>query len=174
MAIRNLHYSFVSMHWIGAAQLKHSIKAVYGDGFDANHYLHRFFDQTYRLSVPEQKDLIAFYLNKFGVEILSLQTFSNDPIDDLQRVFDGFNVNARSAIQTLESLGNLHSVLIEEGRQLHLYFAATLILANREGIDILSNEDSVQRFIEEKCNLKSCWKLEITVPHLKVGIRIAA
>ena len=37
---------------INTRQLSESIRAVYGGGFDATHYLHRFFDLTYRLPEP--------------------------------------------------------------------------------------------------------------------------
>lgn len=34
-------------------QLKHSINAIYGNEFDSNTYLRRFFDQSYTLSMPD-------------------------------------------------------------------------------------------------------------------------
>jgi len=33
-------------------QMKESIKAVYGSGFDSARYLHRFFDRTYNFEEP--------------------------------------------------------------------------------------------------------------------------
>ena len=38
---------------INTLQLSESIRAVYGGGFDASHYLHRFFDLTYQLPAPD-------------------------------------------------------------------------------------------------------------------------
>lgn len=42
-------------------QLQHSIKAVYGEGFDANRYLYRFFRRTYTLKQPDLQQFITTY-----------------------------------------------------------------------------------------------------------------
>lgn len=41
------------------AQLQHAIRAIYGEGFDGQQYLHRFFDQEFTLPYPEH---LAFAL----------------------------------------------------------------------------------------------------------------
>ncbi len=40
-------------------QLQHSIKAVYGEGFDANRYLYRFFNRSFALAQPEMSKFIS-------------------------------------------------------------------------------------------------------------------
>lgn len=53
-------------------QLGHSIRAVYGQGLDANEYLRRFIDFDYLLP-PSKKTYIIYLLNKFSL----LDYFSN-------------------------------------------------------------------------------------------------
>jgi len=49
-------------------QLTHSIRAVYGNGFDAKKYLQRFIDLDYALKKPEREKYIQLQLNKLGIE----------------------------------------------------------------------------------------------------------
>jgi len=48
-------------------QLGHSIKAVYGEGFEANRYLKRFFDQEYNLPEPDLYKYSEFLFEKYGL-----------------------------------------------------------------------------------------------------------
>lgn len=45
-------------------QLGHSVAAVYGEKFDAERYLKRFFDQEYALPDPPRNDFIAILIEK--------------------------------------------------------------------------------------------------------------
>ncbi|EKO3514174.1 hypothetical protein SKP08_002712 [Vibrio fluvialis] len=56
--------SFVFVLATDTKQLQHSIKAVYGEGFDSSSYLSRFFDRTATLSAPTLKEYIAVELEK--------------------------------------------------------------------------------------------------------------
>jgi hypothetical protein len=49
-------------------QLAHTIRAIYGEGFDANGYLRRFIDFDYRLPRPTGKAFSEFLAEKFEVE----------------------------------------------------------------------------------------------------------
>lgn len=52
-------------------QLSHSIKAVYGNEFDANKYLKRFFDLEFSLPTPDfsgHRELVSYYLTIHGVD----------------------------------------------------------------------------------------------------------
>nr|WP_295886149.1 P-loop NTPase fold protein [uncultured Devosia sp.] len=46
-------------------QLKHSIRAVYGTGFDSERYLHRFFDLTYSLAEPQRNRFVLGLLESY-------------------------------------------------------------------------------------------------------------
>nr|WP_313404109.1 P-loop NTPase fold protein [Pseudomonas sp.] len=45
------------------SQLVHSIKAVYGDGFESRNYLRRFFDVVYAFSEPNMREWVLFNIN---------------------------------------------------------------------------------------------------------------
>ena len=61
-------------------QLAHSIKALYGSGFDATGYLRRFFDIDFRLPEPDRDQFIGTLLD--GIEIPK-------NVCDIVRVFFG-------------------------------------------------------------------------------------
>lgn len=48
---------------VNRSELGHSIKALYGDGFDAEGYLRRFFDVDFRLPEPERDAFITAMLD---------------------------------------------------------------------------------------------------------------
>nr|WP_279504657.1 P-loop NTPase fold protein [Aeromonas veronii] len=45
-------------------QLQHAIKVIYGDGFDAQNYLGRFFMRRFNLPLVSTKVFIEEYLSK--------------------------------------------------------------------------------------------------------------
>lgn len=49
-------------------QLTHSIKAVYGQDFDGQNYLKRFFDQTYTLFDPDRYSYSKYLFKLYGLE----------------------------------------------------------------------------------------------------------
>ena len=66
--------NFVFVIATDSKQLQHSIKAVYGNGFDANLYLSRFFDSSVTLPSPE--------LNKYLTVHFPTSVYSKYPIDE--------------------------------------------------------------------------------------------
>lgn len=55
-------------------QLKHSINAVYGNNFDGERYLKRFFNQEYVLAKPKNYELINFLFKKYAIAETKLFT----------------------------------------------------------------------------------------------------
>ena len=51
------------------AQLACSVKALYGESFDADGYLRRFFDIDYRLPSPDRAALVDAVLNSTGIHL---------------------------------------------------------------------------------------------------------
>ncbi len=62
-------------------QLQHSIRAVYGEGFDAKAYLRRFFDRTYRFDEPDLRSYAKhlFEIAKFDTGRIAMP-WGADPI----------------------------------------------------------------------------------------------
>lgn len=52
-------------------QLKHSVNAIYGSGFDSTTYLRRFFDQGYTLPLPDYVEFAKLLFQKFGSDLVN-------------------------------------------------------------------------------------------------------
>lgn len=52
-------------------QLKHSVNAIYGSGFDSNTYLRRFFDQSYTLSLPDYVEYAKLLFQRFDSDLVN-------------------------------------------------------------------------------------------------------
>lgn len=66
-------------------QLRHSVKAMYGQGMNAKGYLRRFVDLDYTLPDPEARVFAEFLFNKYGLGDFSIPTHqvgSSKPADD--------------------------------------------------------------------------------------------
>lgn len=90
-------------------QLQHSIKAVYGEGFDSASYLSRFFDNTLVLEAPKLEEYVKLklpeladdsdtneYTLRFIVELF--QYHKMDSLREIEKVFDTVSI-ARTANQ---------------------------------------------------------------------------
>lgn len=93
-------------------QLCHSIKAVYGDSFDASGYLGRFFDQEYTLPEPDNKRYSRYLLDRYKItkderlfSPLENKSNSKDHITDLFSLYaDGFKLPLRDQGQIVRRL----------------------------------------------------------------------
>lgn len=52
-------------------QLKHSVNAIYGSGFDSTTYLRRFFDQSYTLPLPDYVEFAKLLFQKFDPDLVN-------------------------------------------------------------------------------------------------------
>ena len=78
-------------------QLAHSIKALYGNDFDANGYLRRFFDVDFHLPDPDRKPLIRTMLNSVKI--------TGDICDLLEGFFVSPSVSLRQIGQVIYRIG---------------------------------------------------------------------
>lgn len=99
--------NFVFVLATDTEQLQHSIKAVYGEGFDSASYLSRFFDNTIVLEAPKLEEYVKLklpelandsdtdqYALKFIVELF--QYHKMDSLREIEKVFDTISI-ARTA-----------------------------------------------------------------------------
>ena len=89
-------------------QLQHAVKAVYGESFDAQTYLHRFFDTRYSLNESSLEDFIK---NKVDIALSSsgvLGTLESWPIVN----------NKETLTSLLTTLGNGFSLSLRDTEQL--------------------------------------------------------
>ncbi|ROV60174.1 hypothetical protein EGH82_10240 [Vibrio ponticus] len=98
--------NFVFVLATDTEQLQHSIKAVYGEGFDSASYLSRFFDNTIVLEAPKLEEYVKLklpeladnsdtneYALRFIVELF--QYHKMDSLREIEKVFDTVSI-ARS------------------------------------------------------------------------------
>ncbi|PSV98275.1 KAP family P-loop NTPase fold protein [Photobacterium iliopiscarium] len=90
-------------------QLQHAVKAVYGEGFNANMYLGRFFNSRYSLKSPNLENFLEVhsdasklsgdYLRDLNIEILPFNEDAKITLRNISIVLNAFKVSARTAIQ---------------------------------------------------------------------------
>jgi len=68
---------------IDRTQLHHSIRALYGSGFDAFGYLRRFIDLDYYLPEPKVGNYSSFLFKRFNIEELVLRRNTQNTRDEL-------------------------------------------------------------------------------------------
>ncbi|MBB1398461.1 P-loop NTPase fold protein [Pseudoalteromonas sp. SG44-8] len=95
-------------------QLQHTIKSIYGEGFDAKVYLGRFFNSRYSLKRPVLKDFLSVhsdttkfesaYLESKNIELLPCTETPEIALANISIVLDAFQVSARTAIQITERI----------------------------------------------------------------------
>lgn len=101
-------------------QLQHSIKVVYGQEFDAQHYLGRFFERRYTLMTPKMYDLLYIKLadklkNDYIFSTENLVPQPSTPLsftEACSNIFDAFEINPRESIKYFEKLCDI--ILIEK------------------------------------------------------------
>ncbi|KAA8727810.1 KAP family P-loop NTPase fold protein [Ewingella americana] len=134
------------------AQLQHSIKVVYGQGFDAQHYLGRFFDRRFILAAPKINKLLmqktaSNFINEFSIKTekltpkpLSIENF----ITTLSNIFEGLEVNLRDSIKYYDKLCD---IIITEERYYDPYLLLLLMFIYDKETDLYlkiksKNEDN--------------------------------
>jgi hypothetical protein len=97
-------------------QLQHSIKAVYGQGFDANRYLYRFFQRTYTLKIPDMEKFVLSYpaFTSLGENLASTANGNIQITQDHLAVFlagmsESFGFDLRTTGQWLDQLDAIFS-----------------------------------------------------------------
>ena len=99
---------------INRSELEHSIKALYGSGFDASGYLRRFFDMEFRLPDPDRSEFIDEALNTVGIKAYFSQTTDRNTKTDreeevvrywLKYFFNSHELSLRRIAKAIHHLG---------------------------------------------------------------------
>ena len=128
-------------------QLQHSIKAVYGEGFDAEKYLMRFFNRSFSLPQPSQ---IEFLSNHRSFELISnrltstsnlcLYEFTHEVnVSLVAYIFENLGIDLRTEDQIVE---RVNSVLLNHENEkgvVALIFLEALRVRKRPLFDKLMN-----------------------------------
>ena len=111
---------------INRAELAHSIKAVYGESFDGDDYLRRFFDVDFQLPEPDRKAFIEALIN--GIQINAYLKRTGDP-----RASHGMNT-ANKLLQSFFSIPELS--LRQIGQAIHRFGLIFASMPNHRGASI--------------------------------------
>ncbi|TMP07046.1 NTPase KAP [Pseudoalteromonas sp. S3178] len=116
-------------------QLQHTIKSIYGEGFDAKIYLGRFFNSRYSLKRPALKDFLSVhsditkfesaYLKSKKIEIISHRETPQATLANISVVLDAFEVQPRTAIQITERIIAI-IVNLQSGKKVDVLVLAVL------------------------------------------------
>lgn len=116
-------------------ELAHSVKAIYGGGFDALGYLGRFFDVEYRLAEPDRAGFIEASIRSVGIPGYVQRTrdrYGATGVSTIQtifgRFFGGAAISLRSAARAIHHLGLVYATLAEDRRMLADPSAVFLVL----------------------------------------------
>ena len=95
-------------------QLQHTVKAVYGEGFDAKVYLGRFFNSRFSLKSPSLEGLLEVhcrtefldksYLDDVGVTIWPHCETPQETLKNIATIAEALELSPRSAIQIAERI----------------------------------------------------------------------
>ncbi len=96
---------------IDRSQLNHSIRAIYGDDFNAQGYLKRFIDIDYRLPEPKAGNYCTYLFRRFGIDELMAERKINTWQAELKRLksflggfMSGAGMSLREQEQTVARL----------------------------------------------------------------------
>ena len=116
---------------VNRGELAHSIKALYGDGFDAQGYLGRFFDVDFRLPEPEREAFINQMLATIRIDDYFERTkdqAARQCVQTVQSLLQGFfyapDLSLRRIAQAIHRLGLVFASL----RSDQLSFALTAVV----------------------------------------------
>ena len=120
---------------VNRAELVHSIKALYGSGFDAEGYLRRFFDVDFRLPAPKREAFIDALLEATQINDYFKRTQDQSGREAAQVVRDllqGFfgtpALSLRTIAQALHRLGLVCAALPSDRRSFAMSAVVALIL----------------------------------------------
>ena len=121
---------------VNRSELAHSIKALYGDDFDAQGYLGRFFDVDFRLPEPDRKKFMAGLIQStqidsyFGkIKDVQVKRSKQEPVQELLQDFFGAPaLSLRQVAQAIHHLGLVFASLRSDERSFEMVAVVALIL----------------------------------------------
>ena len=121
---------------VNRGELAHSIRALYGEGFDSQGYLGRFFDVDFRLQEPERKKFIASLIESTQIdsyfekiEDVQVKRSKQEQVQELLKDFFGApTLSLRQIAQAIHHLGLVFASLRTDERSFETVAAVALIL----------------------------------------------
>lgn len=128
-------------------QLGHSICAVYGERFDSERYLKRFFDQEYLLPLPDNTQFTAFLFERYSLgdfgetySVIEKGVYGETPPEHavFSILTESFGLGPRDQEQVA---GALQAVLLNwpSGERIHLAYLLFLIIAKQKSTKLFQD-----------------------------------
>lgn len=127
-------------------QLQHSIKNIYGNDFDANRYLSRFFHRKFSLHKPDLTEIVSIITkNRLSESFDKISDFIYPKPSDLDQIIhncssilNSFNLNIRDSKKTLERLFDIF-ITNRKNKKLDYVMLMMLIIINDLDIDCFND-----------------------------------
>ena len=120
---------------VNRAELAHSIRSLYGNDFDAEGYLHRFFDVDIQLPDPKRRAFIKAVLNSIQIDDYLKRTADDEARRDdesigtlLSGFFGTHDFNLRTIAQAIHRLGLVFASLRSDRKSFLITAVVALIL----------------------------------------------
>ena len=124
--------SVVFVMAVNHSELAHSIRALYGHGFNAEGYLQRFFDADFRLPAPERTRFIETLIDPMKIDVpfqLGREVLAPKIVLNLLTSFFSFsNANLREIAQAVHRLVLVSASVPVDQRRLLITITVALIL----------------------------------------------
>ena len=138
---------------VNRSELAHSINALYGAGFDAQGYLHRFFDLDFRLPDPARDTFIDQLLDATRThDYLSGTEEKENWLEDVRKFLKVFfrtpELSLRRIEQAIHRLGLVFALLCPDSRQRTPFALLTVIALILRTID----SDLYHRFVRNEAS----------------------
>ena len=167
-----------------SGQLCHSIKAVYGEGFDAETYLKRFFDQIYEFEKPDYYSFADYLFVRYGLDNFSDNLFSpllnEEGVDENIQLFSMFSEYFQLGLRDQEQVAkNLLAVCLgwDVSGKIHLAWLLFLMMMKHRSdeafIEVEKNPGAIDnlgvpmKFRDLTFNVT--FKVAPAVPHIRRG-----
>jgi len=140
---------------VNRSELEHSVKALYGDEFDAHGYLRRFFDVDFQLPAPDRNQFIDRMLEITGINRRMQRARAREArphVDDAREMLKGFlglpQLSIRRIAQSIHRLGLIYASL-PAARLSFLFSAAAALILRTLDLHLYTSFVSRQLTAEE-------------------------
>ena len=120
---------------VNRSELAHSVKALYGNKFDALGYLGRFFDLDFRLPEPDRTAFINAMLTSIRIDDYYTRTkdemgpkYATETLALLQTFFVASDLSLRKVAQAIHHLGLMYASLHSDQLSLLISTSVAMIL----------------------------------------------
>ena len=133
---------------VNRSELAHSIRALYGNDFDAMGYLRRFFDVDFRLPEPDRKSFIDAMMEAQEIKKHFGEALEPNTVRIFQNRADNEAASARELLQTFLSASNFS--LRQIGQTIHRLKLVFASLRSDRGLPITAVVALILRALDTK------------------------